>query len=368
MRYYLLYIMCMFFPLLFVSCSDDADMEEYTPKAIAFDVFMDRSEEVTRSVIYEDYSELINHPAGGNFWMKAYLRESSALYIDSRVWYNADYAAENPDGNHWQFLEGDDQTGQIYNVYWPKDKVLDFFAYMPYNYEDYNKKDQNGEYTYKVTPGYDEQNHGVVIGYKMPKVFVEDDDHQEFIYAFTPDKSGATVSDGKINVKFVHPLSLIRFKLAKDSYRLKINNLSLTNVHTEGRFKSSQNTNEGMSGTWDLTPEDNNTPAKNTLIFNINKSIPYDINYNAVFGGPYMILPQTIGDDMELTIDADRIDETNEDYIKSVPIKTDEVTEWEPGKRYTYSLRMGNGLSEILLDVEVEDWVINEYKNVIEVE
>jgi hypothetical protein len=171
--------MFMFFPLLFVSCSDDADMEEYTPKAIAFDVFMDRSEEVTRSVIYEDYSELINHPAGGNFWMKAYLRESSALYIDSRVWYNADYAAENPDGNHWQFLEGDDQTGQIYNVYWPKDKVLDFFAYMPYNYEDYNKKDQNGEYTYKVTPGYDEQNHGVVIGYKMPKVFVEDDDHQE---------------------------------------------------------------------------------------------------------------------------------------------------------------------------------------------
>jgi hypothetical protein len=51
-----------------------------------------------------------------------------------------------------------------------------------------------------------------------------------------------------------------------------------------------------------------------------------------------------------------------------VPIKTDEVTVWEPGKRYTYSLRMGNGLSEILLDVEVEDWVINEYKNVIEVE
>lgn len=370
--------------MVVVACSDDSDMEEYSPQPITLDISMDESKEgYSRSILFERDSDIINHSAGGSLWLNAYIhgktdeQNNPLQYIDSRVWYNADYAKEHPDGQHWWFLEGDDKTGYTYQVYWPKNEKLNVFAYMPYNYEDYNKRVENSnEYTYKVTPQYDMED-GAVIDFLMPETYAFEDDHQEFVYAYVPE-----ASQPHLGLNFIHPVSTISFRLSSRSYRLKINKMEIKYVLNDdetvvpenkefklrGTYSCNINTKTNLSVIVDNYSDYWTYTKSGALTMNINKSVPAEINYNRVFGGPYLVLPQTIDERLALVVDAQRIDASSVPYHPILFLKTNKVTEWEPGKRYTYNLNLGDGMEEMVLDVDVEDWIVNEYKNVIEVE
>ena len=96
------------------------------------------------------------------------------------------------------------------------------------------------------------------------------------------------------------------------------------------------------------------------LSINVGKNVPGQLNFNALIGGPYLVIPQTLSGDDNLTIS--RI--YNE--VSSTPTATISGT-WEPGKSYSYYLDLGEDENVILVSVTIEEWATCNYKTPIDV-
>ena len=355
---------------------------------ISFDVSHEGMKGNTRASIFGDENSTvtdflddpIKHPndfldaakGGGNYTLLAYIdgkqdAGGAALqYLNARVWWQKDIALEEQkkaesvrDFNKaWKFLEGDEQTGHTYEVYWPKNEKLNFFAYMPYSGHAMYTNNTDG---YSVTNINYSENVGVSFSCTMPAISENGDTPQEFIYAHVTER---TSSGGEVPLHFSHPFAVMRFKLAMGSYRLNIDNIKFNGIKLAGSYTSNAVTSPS---TLALDSWSTASSTATSQTYTINKKIPAEINYNAIFGGPFLVIPQSIGG-ITMDITAQRIDSNQEKYNRTgISISTTEVSQWEPGKVYTYTLKIGDGYEEILYDVKVEPWIA-EGKTITEIE
>lgn len=297
--------------------------------------------QATKATIFEEDADLIeSSKGGGDFTVSAYKSGTAERYIYNRhVWYFQD-------GRSWHFY--DDDVNNVTDVYWPNTFDLDFVAYMPYQDASCYTGVTLHDYTAADGPSF---------SCDLPLDGTGQENLYEFIYAYeknqNKDNIGSDGRKGVVKLNFRHPFSSVVIRLS-ESYRMAINWIKLTGIYNEGVFDAANG--------W--------TPAsgavRKDLNVNIGKNVPDDINYNTPIGGPYVIMPQDLNVGVFLEINFNRDDEPAE--TKSVCLYAPAIPKWEPGKRYTYNLTMGDPLEEILFNVAVEEWHVIDYKNEIEVE
>ncbi|MBO4985472.1 MAG: fimbrillin family protein [Bacteroides sp.] len=337
--------------LLLVACStEDAPQ----PKdSIRLEVVNNQTTN-TRASLFESLNDL---KAAGNFTVQAYFHEAETgtdytKYIDARVNYFADAEGQKDENGKsletWRFFDGTN----YYTSYWPNNGYLDFLAYMPYDLTGCN-------YIDKTSIGYTSS--GVTFNATLPESSQNEETVSEFIYALSKNQQKDTNS-GRVELQFVHPFAVVYFKL-KQSLRLNpLESITFKSIYHQGTYLNDDNTGSDTftSGTW--TPTGTATEHK----FEIGKTIPDDINFNTVFAGPFLVMPQSING-VNMHIAGTRADNGTFDPIPT-PIYTETLKTWEPGMKYTYVLNLGDPGAEILFDVLVERWDAIPYKNIIEVE
>lgn len=360
----------------------------------------------TRADIFTSDTDLQNgQKFGGNCMINAWLSNRDQQYIDdARLWYFSH-------ADEWIFL---DTSHEVYNHYWPKIEgsswPLDVIAYSPWTYV--NTTNENGDniqdatkyksvYTgisdvtrtsdYKVTF---KCNLPVVAGDDSTDELDNQDELTEFIYAYAigKDKTYQDNNNNVVPLKFRHPLSAIYFKLKQAHRDLILQKIVINSLYATGTFASESDTGDSgfsiTSGNW--TGSGNRTD----LTLNISKKIPEDINFNAMVGGPYLVMPQsmTYGTGEKLTMEIyfnwsgsiapveGKLEKVDDAYnykaiidlstlqISSVNGVPQTLSSWEPGMRYTYTLDLGDNKEEILFKVLVEPWKTPEADTNIEVE
>lgn len=317
--------------------------QENVPDAICFN--LDLNDLRTKATLFDGGDCLTDKEnGGGDFRLYAYMDGTATPVIDSaRVnhiinkgvlgWYFRD---ENgtPD------IEADDK---IVDYYWPLGATMDFFAHMPM---DLSRTGITLE-PYSVTTG-------PSFSCDLPLDSLGQEKIQEFIYAYTENQTVETQNaNNGVRMNFQHPLSCVVFRLGQ-SYRIKINSISLTNIYNTGVFSKDTDTWVG-TGTGD-----------NSLTIVVNKTVGDGINYNSLIGGPYLVMPQRFTTDYsKLVLNYDYGSEIGK--TANLPIRALSPLGWEPGKKYTYTLNMGDSGEEVVFTVAVDEWDVVEYKNEIDV-
>lgn len=319
---------------------------------------------------------------GGEFSVNAYFAPDGTKYIgDGRVWYRGDKDEEQKTGvKDWINV---DNSGASTDYYWPNVGALNFFAYMP------SKKFMDGhtdKKTYVTLDGYDKSK-GQQFSCDLPNTNADDANAIEFIYAYAPNQTFANAvagSDGvkRTPLKFVHPFSLVCFQLGSGSIRMTVKSITLGYIHLQGTFSTEQKSTVEAEGIGSWTPTET---TGSTYTATINKRIPNQVNYNTVFGGPFVMMPQDLAS-VSLTLEFQREDmesgstdvdsgstgtdsgSTGETTKTLESLATTSIPKWEPGKRYTYTLMHGDNKEEIYFNVLVEDWIPVDYRNEIDVE
>lgn len=323
---------------------------------IIFSTSLSDNDSATKATVFGENADLENlTKGGGNFSVRAYKSGSEDKFLyDQRVWYFQD-------GRSWHFY--DDAINNVTEVYWPNATNIDFFTYMPYH--------NANRYTGVTLKEYTADN-GPSFSCDLPLNTEGQKNIHEFIYAYSKNQNKlSTGSDGRkgvVQLNFVHPFSLIVIHL-NESYRMTINWIKIRGIYNKGTYANPQTTlSQGDSpvnftcASW--TPEVGAVREK--LEIDINKNVPDDINYKSPIGGPYIIMPQQLDKDVILDINYTR-DQTKIE-TKSISLYRETLPQWDPGKKYTYSLTMGDPLEEILFNVAVEEWSVVDYKNEIGVE
>ncbi|MBQ5750112.1 MAG: fimbrillin family protein [Bacteroidaceae bacterium] len=320
-------------------------------------VILSVGQKPTRATIFEHDNMLIDHAVGGgNYTLDSYVTGTTTQY------HNDNWVYYFPDGARWWF-----RTGNVmYNTYWPKTKKLDFMAYMPYS-------EQLSKSTFEIEPY--QPATGASFSCALPLVYngttppagvVTQDNVQEFLYAYTKNKGydDQVAAGGAVHLQFVHPTAAIYLKLAQ-SYRMILESISFENIYNQGTYSSTDDTSDGAFdyGTWSYQGD----KTGNDLVLNFNKKVPEDINYNSVFVGPILVLPQAL-DNVILDIKAQRTDGTT--YNKALNFNTVDAAyrKWEPGKKYTYTLQLDDNNEEILFKIEVEAWTAINHDHIVDVE
>lgn len=302
-----------------------------------------------RAVIYDDKLFHDKQQGGGNFTLHAYHQDDNdANYLyDYLPGTRLSYVA---DKNIWVFLSGEKEITH----YWPNWGRVSFFAYMPY-------KDYTGKNTY-VTMGEYTNTGGQAISCQMPvEVDVDDANSQEYMFAYTPNK---TRKDGTVSMHFVHPFAAIYLKLKQAHRDLTINSVMFNRIFTQGTYSQKELTTADTDVAW------KSSGNMSSFTIKVDKTIPEDLNFSADIGGPYLVMPQTFGTDAVITVNYTWKGETKE-FDTNLILKDKDgnkvIEAWESGKKYTYILDLGDNKEEILFKVLVEPWT-GEYKNEIDVE
>lgn len=178
-----------------------------------------------------------------------------------------------------------------------------------------------------------------------PNTFDETDQNSlsEFMYAYKTNQKNdydgntpKTDSDiGKVELEFQHPFALVNLYLKSARLGTVINTVELSGISTSGTFTHS-------SG-WSSLEKSAN--LKKT----VGKNVPSELNFNALIGGPYMVIPQILSGSNNLTVNRTYNATTGE--IHGTINDT-----WSPGYIYNYYLDLGKDERRILVDVVIEPW------------
>ena len=299
---------------------------------------------ITRAAkIFEDNASLSNTAVGGgNMTLQAYWQGTNNVYLSPiRVYYFVD----DPD-NPWRFREGDN----LVKKFWPpEDAALDFFAYMPWSGE-------TGYYDAGHISGITYTNaDGPTFTCNLPLTNAAQEGMKEFIYAFTGNVRNSTDGGwGRLN--FCHPFALVNIKLDQGHRNMTINSVTFKDIYNQGTYHHA-----GASPGW--TPED----TEKDLVITIGKIIPDDINFGAAIDGPFFVMPQTFGggtQDIEISTTWEGENSGNP-YSRTINVS---ISQWQPGKAYTYTLNLGDIQEEIMFTVYVEEWDIIDYHIPVDVE
>ena len=318
----------------------------------------------TRATLFEGAASLLNEEiGGGDFTVSAYVAGDGPnvgkQYIaDARVNY---FKA----AGDWRFATMSGGLINYFDYYWPKDEKLNFFAHMPM---DASQAAVTGTgytdgqpwfsfslplYAYDPDPEPEEADPNV------PASSPNQETLREFIYAYTPGQDKAEQDEkGGVQLQFRHPFAALYFDLGK-SYRMKLKSLTVKNIGFAGKYSY-----DGSD--WGLAP----VAGADSLYISVMADVPSDeLNFNSNIGGPYIVMPQDVTNDVKLRIIGIRLGSVEDDYDQKVSLAADGLPEkWEAGMKYTYTLNLGEADEEILFKVRVEEWDVVDYKNEIDVE
>ena len=292
----------------------------------------------TKAHLYENIDSLEKFPAdysdgwagyGGYFHTDVY-RTSDAggvlPYFSSDVSYISVI-------DSWGFISTDNEGKVAFvDYYWPQDgdDNLDFFAYAPRNPSFISVDKMYNPPQFTCTP---------------PLNSNEQKDFVEFMIAYTPNQ---VKSGGAVELSFQHPMSSISFTLKQAHRNLVIKQVGFRKMYESGTYKYDKNSQK-----WTVEYGDTSS-----IMLDIDKKIPQDINFSGSIGGPYLVLPQGVEKGLQLFVSYEWDDDNNntidkdDEYYKVANL----TSGWEQGMKYTYSLDLGNNQEEILFRVEVEPW------------
>lgn len=297
----------------------------------------------SRATLYEGEEDIrdggtVSSPKpGGYFTLYGYIDGTDDVYLGGATAYWDSYNNRN----EWIFLSGKDEI----TYYWPNSDAVNFFAYMPYKGYSGNLKHYISNFQYSESTGQ-------TFDCALPETNDNDANEIEFIYAY---KEEQTKANNPLELEFKHPFAAIYFKLSPESSRMTINSIALADVYLNGTFSCERNEwiPNGNPGTFTAT---------------IDKRIPNDVNYNTIFAGPYLVMPQALSNQVKLVLNAKRAVDGDSNNETTVTAETNLTNQWEPGKKYIYTLEMGDRNEEIYFNVAVEDWIKVGYKNEVNVE
>ncbi len=320
----------------------------------------------SRAVLFDKESDFTDpREGGGNFTLNTYVAGKNYTYIrNARVW------CRNAPSD-WIFLSG---NGDVIKYYWPASDALNFFAYMPdkaYNGTEGNYHSANTYVTignYTDTDGQDFScglPSTVTIAADAAAGVVRDSEVQEFICAYA---TGLTRETGTVHLRFVHPFAIVEYQMKTAPVGLRINSISIDGIYLSGTCHIKSSTAGGNLSGISWTAGSGPTTTFKVII---DKIIPnhVDLNLNVPVGGPHVVMPQGLQNAKFIinytTPQGITGDKTA--YVVQHNGTGDAdaaVTNWEPGKKYTYAFDFGGNDEDVLVEVSVNEWIEHKEQNI----
>lgn len=316
----------------------------------------------SRANLYGGTSSIV---AEGEFALDAYLMDGNDTPYLKNTWiyYFGD----------WRFRDKTYQ-GKLLDYYWPNDHRVNFLAYMPYDLSktfverDDIKFTNAGGFSFNCTLPETAGDDRVVNDRTETERAAENNIH-EFVYALRKDCQKGETDKDPVKLHFVHPFAAIKFRLSQSHRDLTIHSITLTGVSNAATYTHAEDTyDKYLDGQSTLTYSAWQATATGTFTVKYEKKVPQDINYYSLIGGPYLVIPQTLAD-VTLSVNYSW-DTTIKGNTTEVKIATAEISAWNPGMIYTYTLDLGDNKEEILFKATVEPWTKGEddgYENEYEV-
>ena len=331
MKRYVKYAVILAIAYCSFSCSKELKKESEHEIFFTSDLKIEAVE--TRATLYEDDQDFKNLSAqGGLFHVEAYKSGENFKHLTNGAEVRWISYPQNPELDHWAFYSPSEN--KILNYYWPTTYALDFFAYMPYNLANTHVSigDYNGGPTFNCT---------------LPLDGSGQDATREFIYAYTTNQRRDPEGKG-VKLDFNHPFAAIYFKRGGAHSMTEIKRVGIEGAYNNGTFTTSDRK-------WSTTGD------RATFEATINQMVPEHIQPNTIFAGPYLVIPQSLAN-VNITVDFDW-NGTNYPGEKSLS----DGIEWVAGKKYIYTLVLGDSKEDIFTNVNIIEWDEVPYENIIEV-
>lgn len=356
---------------LLTGCSTDeeiANIETSAKNAIGFNIVSNGAE--TKATIYGNGSkdfgfDVFAFDNLGNYFMGKEGEHGYTQNEDLSFTHDGVQIIPTEEGN-WVYKNAEEVA------YWPTTNSLDFYAVSPTNFD---AQYYYSHYLWSIKS--DKQ----TIVYTTTNEFQTNIKDLDVMYAVAKGQTKDT-KNGAVQLNFKHILSQVLFK-AKVQYEsmtvtikeMKIHNLALGGVFTFPSADVEPTLTNWTSTKTHLTATIKNSNTTNVVANSVNT--PVDI---IGINNPMLVIPQTITawDTSISKEDADKDENSYQCYLE-VGCKIEQNratvydgtlyipfgTEWQPGKRYTYTLIFGGGyddkgkpiLTPITFEPTVEPWV-----------
>ena len=348
--------------------------------ALLFDISATSPADGTRANTIDSNDDLIGtygDPAQTGLNINAYYDGSTVAYLSNVP---LKYFAT---GSKWVFWN--QTAGDWAHYYWPIPNsrdvtnsvdvdaygTLDFVGYVPYTLPtSANANDYQISYNYTGSPVFTCTLPYTVGTSNDPATSYIDESRNRFnateqatlnelLVAYSPDRTKTTdnsaisLTDGVVPLNFQHPFALVYFYLKQAKRGTVLNSITLSDLNIKGVYTAGSGW-----GSYDATT------ASLTFALNGNTglTVPDEVNFNAILGGPFVVMPQTLATANNLTVNRklpDAADPSNQTASLA--------TTWAPGMVYKYYLDLGKDDKHILVDVEIEPWGTQDYKIPIDV-
>lgn len=325
--------------------SSELDFPLYLHSCIAEIGEMDAVE--TKSAQVNDIADFVALNKTDGFHLTAYELKDNTDFIPRFA--VAKPQSENVNENIWNTVP---------KYYWPiDDRAMRFRAYAPMSAKD-------------LLTDLNMEGETISFDYQVPAGEVKDNYHNaaesqpDIMFAFTECKR-STVVDGKVPLNFSHALSAIKFAV-RDVVGGTIEKISILGVagnahcvfaRNQGESEFSYNWSEygtadcNYSQTFNYTTKNNNTgfedDSKDVII---NDELP---------AKTFLLIPQDIPSEAKIEVIFRRSSD-NAIFTMSGLIRSNNVTRWEPGKEYIYTISTNSSNWIYHLDVLGSEQAIND--------
>ena len=329
------------------SCTGNEDFEaaNNAPKKISFASPLVKT--TTRGQYSPEIGEFKLNDYNVNEWFHVYAVLTDGTYKGTEDW-STKFMDEDAEPYKVDEYSYPDYWEPIKPYYWPKNPNLyiTFAAFSPAR--------ASGEKTYDST--------GLTItDFELP---MDRGTQYELLYskrAFNKKQNDNTQGQYlSVNIEFQRALSAIDLNVSTDNGEGKVwlKRLSIVGARDKATFKENV-TNQAT--TYVANPKWTNHSFKNAPTNTSEREAfngpSYDIGQSQVDRENSFMIPQTLSDDVKLIIEweyqnGDRIDKEQDSY--TLQLNTLNIKTWEPGKKYTYNIKIN--LDKIYFNPSVEDW------------
>lgn len=303
--------------------------------------------------LYENMDELqeevkaISGTASKFFHIDAYYDGRTDKYIDnSHVFYFPEAATK------WNFATGT----TIQHYYWPPsqtDTYLNFFAYAP----------EVLTYTGVTIGTYIDRTPVINCDLKTDnnQVYTEDANEipmKEFMYAFAAGQNKTEHAASGVTLNFMHPFAAIYIELGSAKQLMKLNSVTLKRIYKKGTgtYNSS-----GPAPTTNWVTDTTDPDGTPDMTMTINKVMGTTMQKGDVFG-PLIVMPQDLHgradkEDIKMVVTYTPNGDPLPTIISEIVIYDSSThTSWAPGKKYIYTLDLGEDDGAVNISVAVTDW------------
>lgn len=300
--------------------SAELDMPLYLHTYIAEECESGANETVTRAAQVNDLTDFVALNKIDGFYIEAY-DDGNDIFIPQYT--TAKPQSDDPSENLWN-------TSPLY--YWPADnRSLGFYAYAPMS-----------AYGLLENIRTDNSDKTISFDYEVPKGTVVNDYHNDaevqpdIMFAITECSKPASV-DGKVPMNFRHALSAIKFAV-RDVVGGTIEQISITGVAGEAHcIYIKTETPEADMFEWSEHSQPQSTYTQTFNYKTTDKTSGDEVLNEQMPSKTFLMIPQEIPDDAKIEIVFKR-DSDSQTFTMSGNIRDNDVTEWEPGKEYIYTI------------------------------